>query len=233
VRRALQSPRIRVRSLLLNSAAANGLADAIEAADPSIDVYVAAPDVMTAATGFNMHRGCLALAERPAAVSLESVLATNRFVAVLERVIDPDNVGSVFRACEAFGVDAVLLSPGCADPFYRKAIRTSSGAALVVPFAEAGPWPDALDRLRAAGFVTVAMTPDDQAVDIAAFAGTGAALGRVAVVFGTEGQGLTADTRGRVDVCVRIPMTGALDSLNVATAAGIALHRLHEVRARA
>jgi tRNA G18 (ribose-2'-O)-methylase SpoU len=224
VRRALQSPRIRVRSLLLNSAAANGLADAIEAADPSIDVYVAAPDVMTAATGFNMHRGCLAL---------ESVLATNRFVAVLERVIDPDNVGSVFRACEAFGVDAVLLSPGCADPFYRKAIRTSSGAALVVPFAEAGPWPDALDRLRAAGFVIVAMTPDAQATDIGTFAGTDAALGRVAVVFGTEGQGLTADTRGRVDVCVRIPMTGALDSLNVATAAGIALHRLHEVRARA
>ena len=125
-----------------------GSATSSSAPDASVEVYVASPDVITAATGFNMHRGCLALAERPADVDGD-VLPTSQFVVVLERVVDADNVGSVFRSAEAFGVDAVLLSPGCCDPFYRKAIRTSSGAALVVPFAAAAPWPDALDRLRA------------------------------------------------------------------------------------
>ena len=230
VRRLLDSTRIRVRSLLLNDAALSGLSDILERADPGVDVYVASPDVITAATGFNMHRGCLAVAERPAELSMADVLATSQFVAVLERVVDPDNVGSVFRSGEAFGVDAVLLSPGCSDPFYRKAIRTSSGAALVVPFAAAEPWPDALDRLRANGFVIAAMTPDDAATDIGEFVGTAAARGRIAVLLGTEGQGLTAEALARADVRLRIPMTGAIDSLNIATATGIALHRLHEAR---
>jgi tRNA G18 (ribose-2'-O)-methylase SpoU len=230
VRRLLGSRRVRARSLLLNDAALNGLGDILEGADPSLVVYVAAPDVITMATGFNMHRGCLALAERPAAISMEAVFATGGLVAVLERVVDPDNVGSVFRSAEAFGVDAVLLSPGCCDPFYRKAIRTSSGAALVVPCAAAAPWPDAIDRLRATGFVVAAMTPGDAATDIGTFVATPAARGRVAVLLGTEGHGLTGDALARADIHLRIPMAGALDSLNIATAAGIALHRLHEAR---
>ncbi len=230
VRRLLDAGRIRVRSLLLNDAALKGLRDVLNRVDSGLDVYVASPDVITAATGFNMHHGCLALAERPAGLAMESALATSRFVAVLERVVDPDNVGSVFRSAEAFGVDAVLLNPGCGDPFYRKAIRTSSGAALVVPFAPAEPWPDALDQLRAEGFVVVAMTPDRGATDISEFVGTAAARGRVAVLLGTEGQGLTAEALARADVRLRIAMSGALDSLNIATAAGIALHRLREAR---
>jgi len=230
VRRLLGAGRIRCRSLLLNDAALNGLGDILESTDDDLAVYVASPDVIAAATGFNLHRGCLALADRPAARPLDTALAAGGLVAVLERVVDADNVGSVFRSAEAFGVDAVLLSPGCCDPLYRKAIRTSSGAALMVPFAEAGPWPDALDRLRAAGFAIVATTPDAGATDIGAFAGTEAARGRVAVLLGTEGHGLTAEAIARADVRVRIPMSGALDSLNVATAAGIMLHRLHEVR---
>jgi tRNA G18 (ribose-2'-O)-methylase SpoU len=177
-----------------------------------------------------MHRGCLAVAERPLDLALDDVLSASRFVAVLERVVDADNVGSVFRSAEAFGLDAVLTSPGCCDPFYRKAIRTSSGAALVIPFAAAAPWPDALDRLRASGFAIAAMTPDGQAMDIGTFAGTPAALGRIAVLLGTEGHGLTAEALARADVRITIPMSGALDSLNIATAAGIALHRLHESR---
>lgn len=230
VRRLFDSGRIRLRSLLLNDAALKGFSDLLDGAGTGLDVYVASPDVITAATGFNMHHGCLALAERPAELSMESVLGTSQCVAVLERVVDADNVGSVFRSAEAFGIDAVLLSPGCCDPFYRKAIRTSSGAALVVPFAEAAPWPDALDRLRASGFVIVAMTPDRGAKDIGDFVGTAAARGRIAVLLGTEGQGLTAEALARADVRLRIPMSGALDSLNIATAAGIALHRLHEAR---
>ncbi len=145
---------------------------------------------------------------------------------VLERVVDADNVGSVFRNAEAFGADAILLSPGCCDPLYRKAIRTSSGAALMVPFAAAEPWPGALDRLRAAGFTIAAMTPGDSATDIGDFVPTRAARGRLAVLFGTEGQGLTAEALARADVRLRIPINPSLDSLNIATAAGIALHRL-------
>jgi tRNA G18 (ribose-2'-O)-methylase SpoU len=230
VRRLLDSSRIRTRSVLVNDAALRGLADIIEGTQSGHDVYVASPDVITIATGFNMHRGCLAVAERPDAVSIETALSTSRLVVVLERVVDPDNVGSVFRSAEAFGVDAVLLSPGTCDPFYRKAIRTSSGAALVVPFAAAAPWPGALERMRAAGFQIVATTPDDTAMDIGQFVSTPAARGRIALLLGTEGHGLTAEALTRADVRIRIPMAGALDSLNIATATGIVLHRLHEVR---
>lgn len=230
VRRLFDTRRIRVRSLLVNEAALKALTGLVDGVDADCDVYVASPDVITTATGFNMHRGCLALAERPVESSLETVLATSHVVAVLERVVDPDNVGSVFRCAEAFGVDAVLLSPGCCDPFYRKAIRTSSGAVLMVPFATAAPWPDVLDRFQSAGFLIAATTPGDGAIDIGTFVGTPAAHGRVAVLLGTEGYGLTAEALARADVRLRIPMSGALDSLNIATAAGITLHRLHEVR---
>src|SRR5579863_2148868 len=145
VRRLLDSRRITVRSLLLNDAALEGLRDSLEGVETSVEIFVASPGVITIATGYNMHRGCLAVAERPAERSMEEVVSSRHLVTILERVADADNVGSVFRSAEAFGVDAILLSPGCCDPFYRKAIRTSSGAALVVPFAAAAPWPDALD----------------------------------------------------------------------------------------
>ena len=141
------------------------------------------------------------------------------------RVVDADNIGSVFRSAEAFGIDAVLLSPGCCDPFYRKAIRTSSGAALVVPCAAASPWPDALDVLRARGFTIAAMTPRRDAVDIAKFVDTPGAE-RVALLLGTEGHGLTEDALARADVQLRIPMVGALDSLNIASAAAIGMYAI-------
>jgi tRNA G18 (ribose-2'-O)-methylase SpoU len=136
----------------------------------------------------------------------------------------------VFRCAEAFGADAVLVSAGCADPFYRKAIRTSSGAALVVPFASAEPWPDVLDTLRAAGFIVVATTPDVSAVEIGEFVGSPRVRERIAVVLGTEGEGLTPAALARADVRVRIPMAGALDSLNVGTTAGIVLHRIKDAQ---
>ena len=230
VRRVLASGRIRLRSLLLNDAALMAMRDQLEKTDQAGDVYVAAADVITAATGFNMHHGCLALAERPLVPTMAEVLPTSRFVTVLERVIDADNVGSVFRNAEAFGVDAVFLSPGCGDPLYRKAIRTSSGAALEVPWAAAEPWPDALDQLRASGMFVAAAVPGADATDIGTFAGTASARGRIAIMFGTEGQGLTDEALARADVRIRIPMSGTIDSLNIATAAGITMHRLHEVR---
>lgn len=230
VRRLLEGGRIRVRSLLLNEPAMNAMLDRFEDNDDDVEAYVASAEVITAATGFNMHRGCLALAERPAIPTLDALIATSRLVGVLERVVDPDNIGSVFRCAEAFGVDSLLLSPGCGDPFYRKAIRTSSGAALVVPFGAAAPWPDALDRLHDAGFLIAATTPDPGASDIGAFVSSTAARGRVALLLGTEGHGLTPEALARADVRLRIPMSGALDSLNIAMAAGITFHRFHEVR---
>lgn len=230
VRRLLHSRRFVCRSLLLNDAALQAFGDVIPSLPPGVDVFVAAADAIEAATGFDMHRGCLAVAERPAPVSMAALIDGARLVVVLERLADPDNVGAVFRSAEAFGVEAVLLSPGCADPFYRKGLRTSSGAALVVPFAAAEPWPGALDVLRDAGFLIVATTPDPSATDIGAFAGTSASRERIAVLLGTEGKGLTPAALARADVRVRIPMAGALDSLNVATAAAIVLHRIDEAR---
>lgn len=230
VRRLVESRHVAPRSFLLNDAALHAMTDVLEASGVRGDVYVASPDVITAATGFNMHRGCLAVADRPVAPSIDEALEGSRLVAILERVVDPDNVGSVFRCAEAFGADAVLLGPGCCDPFYRKAIRTSSGSALVVPCADAAPWPDALDRVREAGFLIVATTPAADAIDVGMFTGTAAARGRVALLLGTEGHGLSADAMARADVRVRIPMTGGLDSLNIATAAGILLHRIDDAR---
>jgi len=240
VRRLLGAGRIRFRSLLVSDTVFRGLGNDLDGLDPTVEVYLAPADVVSGITGFNLHRGCLAIGERPAELTMEAMLRSSEVVVALERVVDADNVGSVFRNAEAFGADLVLLSPGCCDPLYRKAIRTSSGASLMVPFASASPWPRALDQLRAAGFTIAALTPDAQAIEIGLFVATAAARGRIAVVLGTEGEGLTPDVLSTADVRVRIPMdaprTGrpnGPDSLNIATAAGIALHRLHEARTQA
>ena len=169
VRRLLTSGRLATRSLLVNDAALAYLDSDLQARGQDLNVFVTSPETMTAATGFQFHRGCLAVGVRPQATTLDDAIAAATMVVVLERVVDPDNVGAVFRCAEAFGADAVLVSPGCCDPYYRKAIRTSSGAALVVPFAQADPWPDALQHLRAKGFHIVATTPDSGATEIGAF----------------------------------------------------------------
>lgn len=220
----------RVRALLMNDAAWRSMAGALDRLSADVEVFLAPPSIIEGITGFNLHRGCLAVAERPALRSMDALVASSGLVVLAERVLDADNVGSIFRNAEAFGADAVLLSPGCCDPWYRKAVRTSSGASLVVPFAEAAPWPEALGRLRAAGFTVVATTPAAESVSVGAFVASDRARGRLAVLVGTEGGGLSAEALALADVCIRIPMAGAVDSLNVATAVGITLQRLHEVR---
>jgi tRNA G18 (ribose-2'-O)-methylase SpoU len=135
-------------------------------------------------------------------------------------------VGGVFRNARAFGADAIFLSAGCADPLYRKAIRTSMGASLVTPFARLPDWAAALARLRKAGYTLVALTPDPFALDIATL-GVGAPIpSRVALLLGAEGPGLSTATRGAADLQMQIAMVPGVDSLNVATAAAIALHHL-------
>src|SRR5262249_40130935 len=140
----------------------------------------------------------------------------------LESIANADNVGGIFRNAAAFGVDGVLLSPACCDPFYRKAIRTSMAATLRVPFARADPWPQPLVRLREAGFTIVALTPREPATRLDQFVAS-AQQGKMALLVGNEGEGLTLAAEHAADVRVRIPIAPGIDSLNVAVAVGIAL----------
>jgi tRNA G18 (ribose-2'-O)-methylase SpoU len=174
--------------------------------------------------GFNIHRGCLALAERPPRKTLDDLpLGGLARALVLEGVNNPDNVGGLFRSAAAFGVEAVVLGPACGDPLYRKAVRTSMGASLQVPFVDAGAWPAALVQLKAAGLRVVALTPRPDALPLNELA---RAAERAALVVGTEGAGLTRDALNAADAHVRIPMRAHVDSLNVTVAASIALFHL-------
>ena len=222
VRRVIEHGRYRVREVLVNDPALSQLSDAIARVPADAAVYVCDTPVIARLTGFNIHRGCLALVERPAARTLDEVIAAARTMVVLEAVANPDNVGGVFRNAAAFGCDAVVLGPTCCDPFYRKALRTSMGAVLQVPFAIASPWPAALAQIRRGGFAIAALTPREPAMPLDAFARDRPP--RVAFLAGTEGAGLSAEAEGAADVRVRIPIADAVDSLNVATAVAIALY---------
>jgi tRNA G18 (ribose-2'-O)-methylase SpoU len=183
-------------------------------------VYVAPPGALEELTGYQVHRGLLAAMNRRPLPKLAQLLPAARRVAVLEDVVDHTNCGAAFRSAAAFGVDAVLITPSCADPLYRRAVRTSMGAVFVVPWTRLSAWPGDLVELHDAGFVTAALTPDPAATDLREFAAH--APERLALVFGTEGDGLRPDTLGATTVRVRIPMAGGLDSLNVAAAAAVA-----------
>ena len=223
VRRLLEGSRMVARSVMVTEAALESIADAL-AARPELPVYRVSQTVMNGVTGFDIHRGCLAIGERPADAPWTAVAARARTMLVLERIGNADNVGGIFRNAIAFDVGAVLIGPACADPLYRKAIRTSMGAALLMPFANAEPWPDALRQLQSLGFALVALTPSSDAPQlrdvVAQLAG-----GPVAIVLGHEGEGLTADAFAACEHRARIPITG-FDSLNVASAAAIALYEL-------
>jgi tRNA G18 (ribose-2'-O)-methylase SpoU len=177
-------------------------------------------------TGFNLHRGCLAIAERPGPRSVDDLLRSRpRRLLVLERIGNPDNIGALFRNAFAFGVDGIVLGPACGDPLYRKAVRVSCGASMTVPFATAVEWPGVLADVRASGVAVVAMTPPADAMPIDSVRST-IDVDRVALLLGAEGDGLSAEAQSRADLRVRIPIAAQADSLNVAVAAGIALHQL-------
>jgi tRNA G18 (ribose-2'-O)-methylase SpoU len=173
----------------------------------------------------HFHQGCLALARRPAPRRVEEVVGAPTgpgLWLVLEGVTDPDNVGTLFRSGAAFGVRAVLIGPASAHPLYRKALRTSLGTVLGVPFAEAGDWEADLARLAAAGIERVALTPDATAPSLAeAVARAGP---RVALLLGSEERGLSPGTLATAEIRARIPLAAEVDSLNVAAAGAIALY---------
>ncbi|MCC7124515.1 MAG: RNA methyltransferase [Acidobacteria bacterium] len=221
----------RAQSVLVSPAALEPMRETFDAHD--VPVFVAPQTVLDDLVGFRIHRGCLALATRPPVTTLTpDLIGSARVVLVLEGVNNPDNIGGIFRSAAALGADLVVLDPGCGDPLYRKAIRTSMGATLQVPWARATSAMDALSLLQAQGVVCAALTPSPSAVPLPEWMpSTGrdtaaAAAPRVALVAGAEGGGLSAEVLTAADVHLRIPMTDRVDSLNVATATAIALYHV-------
>ncbi|GAA4402711.1 RNA methyltransferase [Fodinibacter luteus] len=220
IRRALAAGH-RPRSYLMARRWLADLADLVERAEAAgIPVFVGEHEVIEGLTGFHLHRGALAAMHRPALPSLPEVLDGARRVLVLEDVVDHTNVGAVFRSAAALGVDAVLVTPRCADPLYRRAIRVSMGTVFQVPWTRTGPWPRGVERLRELGFTVAALALEDDSVALDVLAAD--PPHRLALVLGTEGDGLSRHTVAAVDVTVRIPMRGGVDSLNVAAAGAVA-----------
>ena len=249
VRRLIEEGRYALRSLLLNDAAFRSLEPLLARVGEDVAIFRCGSADFLGLTGHHIHRGCLALVERPPAPSLQTLLhsieaksgspdsgagadqpgRSTTTLVILEGVTNADNVGGVFRNAAAFGATAVLLSPTCCDPLYRKAIRTSMAATLQVPHARIDDWPGGLDALRARGYTIVALTPREPSVTLTAFSAA-PRPGRVALLAGTEGEGLTTGAEDAADVRVRIPIAPAVDSLNLAVAVGIALHQLSPSR---
>ena len=224
VRRLLENAAVVPQSVLVTESARRSLADVLDAR-PDLDVFEAPQAVMNGIAGFNIHRGCLALALRPPLPPWEDLATHASRLVVLEGVGDADNVGSTFRCAAAFGAGGILLGPACADPLYRKAIRTSMAATLSVPFAMAEPWPDVLAALQFRGWHVVGLTPATGQEPLWE-AAAAARHRRTALVFGHEGDGLTRAALSACSVLARIPMAAGVDSLNVAVSVGVALYEL-------
>ncbi|HEY5554091.1 MAG TPA: RNA methyltransferase [Cellulomonas sp.] len=192
----------------------------------SVPVYVAEPDVLAAITGFHVHRGALASMHRPPLESVHDLLSAARGgtgarrVAILEDIVDHTNVGAIFRSAAGLGVDAVLVTPRCADPLYRRSVRVSMGTVFQVPWTRLETWPGGLADLRAAGFTVAALALADDAVSLDDL--VAAPPEHLALMLGTEGDGLSRGAVEAADVVVRIPMSGGVDSLNVAAASAVA-----------
>lgn len=225
VRRLIELRQWSIESILLTSAAVDNLADVLPNATSPI--YTVDQEVMNSIAGFNIHRGCLALVKRPATGTLDRIAAgpLSRIL-VLEGVNNPDNVGGLFRTAAAFGIDLVVLGPNCGDPLYRKSVRTSMAATLAMPFVKAPHWPAAISDLRADGFTVVALTPALSAAPLEDVRPSP----KLALLVGAEGDGLTADAMSAATLTARIPMTPAVDSLNVTTAASIAMYHCFAAR---
>jgi len=193
-----------------------------------VPIYLIAPERILELIGFSLHRGVLAIAARAPELPLEAVTARDAPVVICENLTNHDNVGSVFRNSAALGGQGVLLTPGCADPLYRKSVRVSVGHALHIPFATLADFPASLSLLRARGFTIAALHPaqGDRSFTLAAFADRCRAQNtrRIALIVGTEGPGLSPAAINVADACIRIPMSDNVDSLNVSVATAVALY---------
>jgi tRNA G18 (ribose-2'-O)-methylase SpoU len=218
LRRALRAG-YRPRSFLVEAKRAGQVAD-LDAAP----LYAAEPDVLEQVTGFHVHRGVLASFHRQQVPPAAEVLAAARRVVILEDINNHTNIGAIFRGVAALGVDAVLLSPTCADPLYRRSVRVSMGEVFAIPYARLGPWPQALSQVRDAGYTILALTPAVDAVPMQHLTETQRL--RPALLLGAEGPGLSRHALDACDVRVRLPMRRGVDSLNVAAATAVACWEL-------
>lgn len=222
IRRALAVGH-RPRALLMGERWLTDLEDVVADAEAEgVPVYTGSAEVIEGITGYNLHRGALASMHRPELPSLAEVLDGARRVAVLEDLVDHTNVGAVFRSAAAMDVDAVLVTPRCADPLYRRAIRVSMGTVFQVPWTRIDPWPGGIELLQDAGQVVAGMTLADDSITLDELAAREHA--RMTLVFGTEGHGLSARADRMLDLRVRIPMAGGVDSLNVAASSAVAFY---------
>lgn len=218
LRRAIDAGHV-PRSFLLAPKWLPALRDVLERF-PGTPAFVASERTLEALTGFHLHRGAVAAMHRPVPLSLEQVLSGARRIAVVEDMVDHTNLGAVFRSAAALGVDAVLVSPRSADPLYRRAVRVSMGSVFQVPWVRLTSWPADLAAVRDAGFVlaALALTPDAVPLDDL----SARMPERLALLLGTEGEGLSAAALDAADLAVVIPMSSGVDSLNVAAAAAVA-----------
>jgi len=227
VARLLDQPEWTVESVLLSESAFTAMKDAV-ARRPDVMTFVLAADAFAAVAGFNIHRGCLAIGQRRPLPRLSELVSPSDERPIrllgLEGLVDADNVGACFRNAAAFGAHAVVLDAQCADPLYRKAIRTSMGASLRVPFTRIPDWMEALAWLSARRVTTVALTPQPDAEACSWVSPRLRAAPRLALLVGREASGLTSGVQRACDHRVRIEMMPGEDSLNVATAAAVALH---------
>ncbi|MBT0772385.1 RNA methyltransferase [Kineosporia sp. J2-2] len=187
-------------------------------------VFTGPIDLIESITGFHVHRGAIAAMHRPELPPVAQVLENARRVVVLENIVDHTNVGAIFRSVAGIGADAVLVTPRCADPFYRRAVRVSMGTVFQVPWTRIDPWPGGMKQVQDAGFQVAALALGPGAVSLDEFAAS--APEKVALVLGTEGDGLSRVTLEHADRAVTIPMAGGVDSLNVAAAAAVAMWAL-------
>ncbi|MDI5964644.1 TrmH family RNA methyltransferase [Streptantibioticus silvisoli] len=209
-----------MRSMLLSAKWAGPMRDVIEASPAP--VYLVDPQLAEHVTGYHVHRGALASMGRKPLPAPAEVLSGARRVAVMEAVNDHTNIGAIFRSAAALGMDAVLLSPDCADPLYRRSVKVSMGAVFSVPYARLTDWPHGLATVREAGFEVLALTPAAGSVPLDEVAAH--RTDRVALLLGAEGDGLTARAIAAADRPVRIPMAHGIDSLNVGAAAAVAFY---------
>ncbi|MFC9177580.1 MULTISPECIES: RNA methyltransferase [Streptomyces] len=209
-----------MRSMLLSAKWVDVMRDVID--EVPAPVYAVAPELAERVTGYHVHRGALASMQRKPLPTADELLTTARRVVVMESVNDHTNIGAIFRSAAALGMDAVLLSPDCADPLYRRSVKVSMGAVFSVPYARLEAWPKTLETVRGAGFRLLALTPDAKATSIDEAAPH--RLERVALMLGAEGEGLSTRALMAADEWVRIPMAHGVDSLNVGAAAAVAFY---------
>ena len=221
IRRALAAG-YPMRSTLLSPKWVEAMRPLIDAVDAP--VYVGSEPLLEAVTGFHVHRGALASMQRIPVPDAGAVLAEARRVVVMEDIVNHTNLGAIFRSAAALGMDAAVLTPSCADPLYRRSVRVSMGTVFALPYARLDSWPGGLTTLAEQGFRTIALTPGPTAIDLRELR-----FGpeeKVALLLGTEGEGLSDPALAAADLRVRIPMAAGVDSLNVAAAAAVACYAM-------